>query len=435
MSAPHMVWYGDDFTGATDTLSVLAGAGLRTMLFMGVPDAVQTERATRALDGPLDAVGIAGVTRTLDYKVCSTFDSAPHIGNIAAAVQTLRSFVGNPWVPVFGGQPSLGRYCLFGHLFASAGLGAQVVRIDRHPTMSRHPMTPMAESDLRRHLALQGLEPVQAWHYPNFELDADQQDRLLETMVDEPASAMLMDVSSARDLTALGRQVWKAACTNPLLAVGPSSVAQALVAHWSATGNRSLEVSASSVSAGRVSAGSESELIGPARGPVLIFAGSLSPVTAQQVANARAYERVRLPVDVLLENGAPAQRAIESVAAALFTGRNTIVHTAPEQGVLADTTLASRTARASTAWIGRLLASIQSRGVRLGRLCIAGGDTSSLIMKTLPIWGLSYSGSLDAGVSLCRAHSDEPSLDSLELVLKGGQMGGVELFDRLARGS
>ncbi|MFP5512923.1 MAG: nucleotide-binding domain containing protein [Alphaproteobacteria bacterium] len=32
--------------------------------------------------------------------------------------------------------------------------------IDRHPTMSVHPVTPMAEADLRRHLAAQGLDGV-----------------------------------------------------------------------------------------------------------------------------------------------------------------------------------------------------------------------------------------------------------------------------------
>ena len=51
-------WYGDDFTGATDTLAVVAQAGLRSMLFMGVPD-----EATLAAAGTLDAVGIAGAAR------------------------------------------------------------------------------------------------------------------------------------------------------------------------------------------------------------------------------------------------------------------------------------------------------------------------------------------------------------------------------------
>ncbi|HEY6136032.1 MAG TPA: four-carbon acid sugar kinase family protein, partial [Rubrivivax sp.] len=41
-------WYGDDFTGASDTLATLAVAGRRALLFLGVPTAAQ-----RAAAGPL----------------------------------------------------------------------------------------------------------------------------------------------------------------------------------------------------------------------------------------------------------------------------------------------------------------------------------------------------------------------------------------------
>ncbi|KAG1312899.1 hypothetical protein G6F62_014189 [Rhizopus arrhizus] len=74
-------------------------AGLRSLLFLGVPTPEQLRRA-----GPLDALGIAGAARAmapdqmeaelravgrfmagtgarvLHYKCCSTFDSAPHVG-------------------------------------------------------------------------------------------------------------------------------------------------------------------------------------------------------------------------------------------------------------------------------------------------------------------------------------------------------------------
>ena len=51
------------------------------------------------------------------------------------------------------GAPRLKRYQMFGNLFAAVdGVG---YRLDRHPTMSRHPVTPMDEADLRVHLAAQ----------------------------------------------------------------------------------------------------------------------------------------------------------------------------------------------------------------------------------------------------------------------------------------
>ena len=53
-------WYGDDFTGASDTLATLAEAGLKALLFLDVPSAPQLAAA-----GPLDAVGIAGAARSM----------------------------------------------------------------------------------------------------------------------------------------------------------------------------------------------------------------------------------------------------------------------------------------------------------------------------------------------------------------------------------
>ena len=44
-SALKIAYYGDDFTGATDTLATAARAGLRTLLFLGLPSPAQLERA------------------------------------------------------------------------------------------------------------------------------------------------------------------------------------------------------------------------------------------------------------------------------------------------------------------------------------------------------------------------------------------------------
>jgi 3-oxoisoapionate kinase len=65
---------------------------------------------------------------------------------------------------------------------------------------------------------------------------------------------------------------------------------------------------------------------------------------------------------------------------------------------------------------------------RVSRIIVAGGDTSSHAMAALAIWGLSYRASLAPGVPLCRVHSDDPRLDGLDIVLKGGQMGPPNFF-------
>jgi uncharacterized protein YgbK (DUF1537 family) len=268
MSSVRLGWYGDDFTGATDTLAVLTQAGLRAMLFLGVPGERQLARAADVLGGALDAVGIAGAARSmpppmiarelepvgaffarlappvLHYKVCSTFDSAPAIGSIGTAVRALRPHVANPLVAIVGGQPSLGRYCAFSNLFAAAGRGGAVERLDRHPTMRQHPTTPMHEADLRRHLGLQGLDPIGALHYPLYGEPAAAQDAALQALLARRPAAVLLDLADAAHLAPVGRLLWDRAQAARLLAVGASSVAQALVAHWQATGQLGTQVPA-----------------------------------------------------------------------------------------------------------------------------------------------------------------------------------------------
>jgi uncharacterized protein YgbK (DUF1537 family) len=436
-------WYGDDFTGASDTLAVLTQAGQRAMLFLQVPTPAQREAAARTLGGELDALGIAGASRALapeamaaqldpvgaffaelrvpvlHYKVCSTFDSAPEIGSIGVAVRTLRRHLRHPFVPVVAGQPSLGRYCAFSNLFAAAGRDGTIERIDRHPTMSRHPVTPMAEADLRRHLALQGLEPVAALHYPLYAQDQRMQDRAIAQALAARAAAVLLDVADDAHLAPVGRIVWQHAQRQPLLAVGSSVVAQALVAHWRATGD--MQPTASPTAATLPAADS----------PVLVFAGSLSPVTAQQVQAATSFERIPVGAAELLHaDGAAA--AAERIAHALRAGRHVLAWTAPDDG-RPDTRLAGEMAAASARFVRRLLERQARSGTPLRRVGIAGGDTSSFAVQALQLWGLSCLGTLGPGVAVSRTHSDDPAFDGIELMLKGGQMGAPDVFEGLLR--
>lgn len=63
---------------------------------------------------------------------------------------------------------------------------------------------------------------------------------------------------------------------------------------------------------------------------------------------------------------------------------------------------------------------------------IGGGDTSSAAVQHLAIDSISMVADFDRGVPLVRAHSRN-NLDGLPMILKGGQVGGGDLFDKLAR--
>ncbi|MDH6165448.1 uncharacterized protein YgbK (DUF1537 family) [Variovorax boronicumulans] len=437
--APAVVYYGDDFTGATDTLGTAARAGLRALLFLETPDAARLERA-----GLLDVLGIAGAARAmtpeamqaelapvaalfrslgarvLHYKTCSTFDSAPHIGSIGAAVRALRGAVEQPWTAIVGGQPNLGRHCLFGNLFAAAGAGGEVFRIDRHPTMSRHPVTPMHEADLRVHLAGQGMADVRSIPFTVASKGGDAlgealQRTLRPPLPATPPEAVLFDVADAVQLAAIGEVLWAYAQREKLLAVGPSSVVDALA---SALGTRA-------------DAQTTQPVVAPATGPVLVLAGSLSPVTARQMAAAPSFDIVWLDAPRLAQRDAPTlERHALEIAQALARGHNVLACTRPPEQVSPSPDVnAQALAHAGGELLVRVLAQIPLR-----RVGVAGGDTSSHGVQALDAWGLSYVADMGAGASLCRVHSDDARLDGMEIMLKGGQMGTEDVFERLVHG-
>lgn len=443
-SSPLLGWYGDDFTGATDTLSALAFAHWRALLFLGVPTPAQL-----ASVGPLDAIGIAGAARSmgpdamrdelepvgrffaerrvpiLHYKVCSTFDSAPAIGSIGVAVNTLRPYVEQAFVPIVGGQPNIGRYCAFSNLFAAAGTDGAVYRIDRHPTMCRHPVTPMHEGDLRVHLAAQGLAAVGAFHYPHYDRDDTTQDSMLDaelacvaTRSTADVHPVLFDVAHASALAHVGRIVWQRARARRLLAIGGSSVVQALAAF------RALAEEVPPFAPPRVQR---------APGAVLAVSGSMSPVTARQVDAATAYERIPMDASRLVAHAEYARQLVDEAVTGLGRQRNILLCTQTPHGTAPDTEHAARVAKATAALVAQIVERMANIAP-LRRIGVAGGDTSSHVALALGLWGLSYETTLAPGVTLSRAHSEHPAKDGLELMLKGGQMGEPDLFDRLVTG-
>src|SRR5450830_684676 len=306
--SPRICFYGDDFTGATDTLATATEAGLRSLLFLRVPDRQQLQAA-----GTLDCLGIAGAARSMapaamvaelepvarffagmqppvvHYKICSTFDSAPQVGNVGVALSVWRRHVDSDFVAVVGGQPNLQRYCVFSNLYAAVNAGGEVFRIDRHQTMRHHPVTPMHEPDLRVHLQAQQMK-MAAIHFPAYAASPEQLDAEVDRLLCDRPDAVLFDVADADDLPAIGRQIWQRPQQRRLLAIGASSVVQALCSYWRQAGGLPQAAAVGVAAVGAVT----KHRIGPAEGPVFVLAGSLSPVTAQQVRAAVSYECVQL---------------------------------------------------------------------------------------------------------------------------------------------
>jgi 3-oxoisoapionate kinase len=293
-----------------------------------------------------------------------------------------------------------------------------VYRIDRHPTMSRHPVTPMQEADVRMHLARQGVRDIGLVDIRAHEQAGGFHAALDDCEVggddDSAQRVVLLDVSEKGQLETIGGAIRKRAQRAPLLAVGASSVAQALIEH------------------ARLPRQAHDGRVAAANGPVLVLAGSLSPVTARQIDAATAYDRVPLDATRLATDDAYLRQQAGELTERLRNGRHVLAHTSPTARGRSSQPgdLSPRIAPASAALLAMVL-----HGIRLARVGIAGGDTSSHAVKSLGAWGLEWKGRLDAGVPLLRAHADDPNVEGLELMLKGGQMGRDDLFDVLIRGT
>jgi uncharacterized protein YgbK (DUF1537 family) len=64
----------------------------------------------------------------------------------------------------------------------------------------------------------------------------------------------------------------------------------------------------------------------------------------------------------------------------------------------------------------------------VGRVAVAGGDTSGHVAQALGIAALSAVAPLAPGAPLCRAYGPDAAESGLEIVLKGGQMGAPDFF-------
>ena len=437
----RLAFYGDDFTGSTDALEFLTRAGARTALFLAPPTPAQLARYPG-----LKAVGVAGRTRALGpaaitaelrpalaalralgaphvhYKVCSTFDSSPRVGSIGRAIETAAKIFPARFVPLLVGAPALGRYCVFGNLFARMGIGSDgaIHRLDRHPAMSHHPVTPADESDLRRHLARQTRKRIGLFDVLRFAKSAAEQRAALERLVTDGAEIVLFDVLEPGQLALIGRLLdAEARRAAPLFSVGSSGIEMALGAVWAAEG--------------RLTPVRDWPDPGPS-GPLLVASGSCSPVTTQQIAWAVGHGFAEVAVDPAALGAAGVRTAAAAAAGQLQAGRNVIVHTT--RGGLNPRLAALRgraAARLGTT-LGRIVRGTVAQA-RPRRVVIAGGDTSSHAARALGLEALEMIAPLAPGAPLCRARAPGSPLDGRELNFKGGQVGAEDYFGAVARGS
>jgi uncharacterized protein YgbK (DUF1537 family) len=451
----RIAFYGDDFTGSTDAMEALTLSGLRTVLFLGRPtlETVRTEFADA------EAFGIAGISRSLTpaemeeelpeafrlmaqsgaaichYKTCSTFDSAPEVGSIGRAIELgRREFPRQRYVPLIVGVPALQRYTVFGQHFAA--LNGVTHRLDRHPVMSRHPVTPMREADLLKHLAAQTDLPGALVDIVEQSGTTDEIGAAIDRKLAARAAIVLFDVLDRERLAKVGELLWKEAAGGPLFVAGSSGVEYALAACWQAAGLAAPRTRFPSPGAAE---------------PLLVVSGSCSSVTQSQIdyALAHGFAGIRVDPAAWIDGDRPeeaSQGLAQEALRLLADGRSVLLYSAkgPDDASIARMRAGLAASGRNSVDSGRIIGEqlgLVCRAVleklekrRLKRIAVAGGDTSGYVLKQLGIYALEMAAPLVPGAPLCRAYSRDERFDGLELTLKGGQMGGEDFFVQVRNG-
>ncbi|MFT3786539.1 MAG: four-carbon acid sugar kinase family protein [Tepidisphaeraceae bacterium] len=414
ITQPRLAFVGDDFTGSTDALESLALAGAKATLFTYTP----TAEDLAARPG-LHAFGIATMTRSLPppamesvlrslysalealrvpivhYKVCSTFDSSTTTGSIGRAIDVGLNIFGSRPVPIVAGTPAIGRYCVFGNLFARHGSQSWPFRIDRHPSMCRHPITPMSEADLRVHIGKQTTEAIGLLDL--FAL------RRGDTLPFDSETVQLIDTLEDADVDHVGTLLAdlrsRLLPARSMYVVGSSTVETAVGRSWNLP---HAELPAAQKAAG----------------PIIAVCGSCSPATTSQIryAQQRGFE---------VMSGRPGRidtQGLMRCVAALREGRSVVLHSdadrrlEPELAAQLNPTLASLTVEMVS----------EVTGIR--RILLAGGDTSGQVAHALGVRSIEVEARLVRGVPLCRVTSQHAAINGIEMAFKGGQMGGEDFF-------
>ncbi|SHH75563.1 four-carbon acid sugar kinase family protein [Desulfofustis glycolicus] len=440
-----LAFYGDDFTGSADAMEALTLSGVSTALFLGRPD---PNKLPERLSG-IQAIGISGISRSMTptqmdeelpqqfallnnlgapifhYKVCATFDSSPTVGNIGHAAEIAFRLIDPTLAIIAQGVPVLGRYVVFGNHFTT--YGDETYRLDRHPMMSRHPITPMDEGDLGLHFARQSNRKVKLVNL----LHLDEPFPTLSSRVDralaEGNEILLFDTLENRHLQTIGRLVAEKSRLGRVFAIGSSGFEYAMAMHWQATGTITKPAPI------------------PPVGPVdrlIVVSGSAAAKTAEQIeyALAHGFSGIRLDSALLVDDSTAAgerTRVVQEGINAITAGSSIVLYSTigPDDPAIAATRTRLHELGIDTDEAGQRLGRQQGLILRalldatgLKRVCVAGGDTCSYTLRQLDIHSLELLMPITPAAPLCRAFSDHPAFDGLQVASKGGQIGAPGYF-------
>jgi len=413
----------DDFTGATDLANNLVRGGMRCLQVIGVPseevdlqeiDAVVVALKSRSCPvkeavndslAALDWLQKQGA-RQLFFKYCSTFDSTEQ-GNIGPVADALLEALGAHQTVMVPAFPINGRTVYQGHLFVGD-------RLLNDSGMQHHPLNPMQDADLVRVLSRQTPHKVGLANRAVLAQGSTATLAHLSALETQGVRHVICDSLDEQDLDVLA----EATVLMPLV-TGGSGLGQALPAQYRAQG--------------WLATITEPGRLAPASGGALVLSGSCSRATLAQVADflvkypngGFALDPLALAKDEQQQTHALAfarQRLSEQAPVLLYASAD------PDKVNDAQQALGVERAGALVEEaLSQLAVTLVNEGV--GRLLVAGGETSGAVVSALGITTLRIGEQIDPGVPWTQAPLAGRETP-LSLALKSGNFGGVDFFTR-----
>ncbi len=390
----------DDFTGASDAASFLSAAGMRTLLYSGIPrdipeDAqaavialktrtMETGQAVAQSREALERLMAAGA-ETLYVKYCSTFDSTK-TGNIGPICDMALEVTRRRWTVLCPALPVNGRTVREGRLYVGG------VPLEQS-AMREHPLTPMWDSRIAELMRGQSKYPVFSLSQDDM-ADARRAIRALEERC-EGRFYVVPDYETDAQGAAIAE-----AFSDLTLYTGGSGLLGALGAKW---GGGHAPVALPGV-----------------RSAALVLAGSCSVATRGQIAcwvkSGRA--RVHMDAQALTRDEQGEMERLYRVVREHADGEVLIDSSASAEGVLAGASERVERAMAALAVYARTL------GYR--HVIVAGGETSGAVTRALGYAAFLTGESIAPGVPVIAPIEN----DGMRLALKSGNFGQEDFFLR-----
>lgn len=414
--APTWGVIADDYTGATDIAGMMARAGWRVVLSIGVPDedppadadvvvialksrSCPPDEAVAMSLAALDRLEAVGV-RQVFFKYCSTFDSTDR-GNIGPVADALADRLGAEAVVFCPSVPELGRTTYLGHLFVGD-------RLLSESSLRHHPINPMTDSDLRRVLGRQTARRVGLLDLATIRAGR----RAIDAVRAGDDDYLIADAVDDSDLDALAAAV---AVADARLVTGGSGLGAAIArAH------------------GRAAEPGSAEPVRIPAGRAIVLAGSCSAATREQLAvHAERHPIFRLDVHALDRGDDVVADALAFIDDHSDAVPAVVAGTDPEAVARVQADLGvERSAELVEGALGRIARAAAARGVR--RILVAGGETSGSVVNHLGVTAMRIGTEVAPGVPWMVAPGGQSggtaASEPLGLVLKSGNFGGPDVF-------